>query len=303
MAARWKKTLDDLLYNGDLDGAYNLLDGILRDKSTDIEARVAFGRVQYELGDPDNARNTFETVLKQSPKNGDALKGRAEVCELLGDYEEAIRSYQMATQVKPKDVDGWKSLGILLTKLKKFSKADKCWNAILRLNARDAEAWYNKGYAKMLIQKYEDAEKCLKRAIKFKGDMKEAHTDLIMVLRKKGDDKSALKICDHALKKHQHDDTLHRNRGNILYALGQSEEAIEAFEKATELNPYVVDTWVNKGTVLWKALEKRDEALAAFDKALEINPNFMAAVDSRITLEAEIKANRPSFWKRIFGGG
>ena len=302
MAAKWQKTLDDLLYNGDLDGAYNLLDGILRDNSGDVAARVAFGRVQYELGDPDNARNTFETVLKKSPNNGEALKGRAEVCELLGDYEEAIRSYQMSTQAMPKDVEAWKSLGILLTKLKKFSKADKCWNAILRLNSKDAEAWYNKGYAKMLIQKYDDAEKCLKKAIQFKGDMKEAHNDLIVVLRKKGDNKSALKVCEHALKKHDSDDTLHRNRGNILYAMDEYEKALEAFEKALDLNPYVVDTWVNKGTVMWKAMGDREGALAAFDKALEINPNFMAAVDSRIALEAEIKANRPSFFKRLFGG-
>ena len=301
MAARWQKTLDDLLYNGDLDGAYNLLDGILRENSGDTAARVAFGKVQYELGDPDNARTTFETVLKRVPNNSEALKGRAEVCELLGDYEESIRSYHMATQNKPKDIDAWKSMGILLTKLKKFSKADKCWNAILRLDSKDAEAWYNKGYAKMLIQKYDDAEKCLKKAITFKSDMKEAHNDLIMVLRKKGDNKGALKICNHALKMHENDDTLYRNKGNILYSLKVPEKAIEAFEKALDLNPYVVDTWVNKGTVLWKSLEKREEALAAFDKALDINPNFMAAQESRISLEAEIKANKPSFWKRIFG--
>ena len=301
MAAKWQKTLDDLLYNGDLDGAYNLLDGIIRDNPDDIDARVAFGRVQYELGDPDNARNTFETVLKRNPNNGDALKGRAEVCELLGDYEVAIRSYQMATQSMPKDVEAWKSMGILLTKLKQFSKADKCWNAILRLNSKDAEAWYNKGYAKMLIQKYDDAETCLKKAIQYKSDMKEAHNDLVMVLRKKGDNKAALKVCEHALKKHKNDDTIHRNKGNILYALDEPEKALEAFEAALDLNPHVVDTWVNKGTVLWKAMEQREEALAAFDKALEINPNFMAAVDSRISLEAEIKANRPGFFKRIFG--
>ncbi|GIR28216.1 MAG: hypothetical protein CM15mP42_11660 [Methanobacteriota archaeon] len=302
MAGNWKKTLDDLLYNGDLDGAYNLLDGILRDNSGDIKARIAFGKVQYELGDPDNARNTFETVLKQSPNHPEALKGRAEVCELLGDYEEAIRSYHQATQHAPKDIDTWKSMGILLTKLKKFGKADKCWNAILRLNSKDAEAWYNKGYAKMLVQKYDDAEKCLKKAIQFKPDMKEAHNDLVMVLRKKGDNKSALKVCIHALKSHENDDTLHRNKGNILYALDEPEKALEAFEKALDLNPYVVDTWVNKGTVLWKGLTERDKALAAFDKALEINPNFMAAVDSRINLMAEIQANKPSIWKRIFGG-
>jgi len=301
MAANWKKTLDDLLYNGDLDGAYNLLDGILRENSGDVKARIAFGKVQYELGDPENSRNTFETVLKNNPKNPEALKGKAEVCELLGEYEDAIRSYHMATQNNPKDIDGWKSMGILLTKLKKFGKADKCWNAILRLNSKDAEAWYNKGYAKMLIQKYDDAEKCLKKAIQFNSEMKEAHNDLILVLRKKGNHKAALRICELALKSHENDDTLHRNKGNILYALEQPEKSLEAFEAALELNPYVVDTWVNKGTVLWKALGKREEALSAFDKALEINPNFMAAVDSRINLMAEIKANKPSFWKRIFG--
>ena len=77
MAGNWKKTLDDLLYNGDLDGAYNLLDGILRDNSGDIKARIAFGKVQYELGDPDNARNTFETEFNkiiESDSNVDPTK-------------------------------------------------------------------------------------------------------------------------------------------------------------------------------------------------------------------------------------
>ena len=301
MAANWKKTLDDLLYNGDLDGAYNLLDGILRENSGDVKARIAFGKVQYELGDPENACNTFDTVLKNNPKNVDALKGKAEVCELLGDYEDAIKSYHLATQNNPKDIETWKLMGILLTKLKKFGKADKCWNAILRLNAKDAEAWYNKGYAKMLVQKYDDAENCLKRAIKFNSEMKEAHNDLILVLRKKGKHSAALRVCDLALKSHENDDTLHRNKGNILYALEKPEEALEAFNAALDLNPYVVDTWVNKGTVLWKSLGDREAALGAFDKALEINPNFMAAVDSRINLMAEIEANKPSIWKRIFG--
>ena len=81
--------------------------------------------------------------------------------------------------------------------------------------------------------------------------MKEAHNDLVMVLRKKGDNKAALKVCEHALKKHKNDDTLHRNKGNILYAMDEPEKALEAFEAALDLNAHVVDTWVNKGTVLY----------------------------------------------------
>ena len=56
-----------------------------------------------------------------------------------------------------------------------------------------------------------------------------------------------------------------------MYALEKPEEALEAFNAALDLNPYVVDTWVNKDAVLWKSLGDREAALGAFDKALEIN--------------------------------
>jgi tetratricopeptide (TPR) repeat protein len=46
-------------------------------------------------------------------------------------------------------------------------------------------------------------------------------------------------------------------------------EALAAFNKALELNPNYQRAWFNKGNVL-ASLGKPEDALAAFDKATEI---------------------------------
>ena len=113
----------------------------------------------------------------------------------------------------------------------------------------------------------------------------------------------ALQVCAHAIETHPKDDTLHRNRGVLLYRLSRPEEALEAFDNALEINAHVVDTWNNRGTVLWKTQSDLPGALEAFDKALEINPNFKAARDARIGVLADIEAQKPKgFLSRIFGG-
>ena len=67
------------------------------------------------------------------------------------------------------------------------------------------------------------------------------------------------------------------------------------------MNSNLAEAFKAKGLVYF-ASNNIDLAELNNDKALEINPNFMAAVDSRINLMAEIQANKPSIWKRIFGG-
>jgi Flp pilus assembly protein TadD len=61
------------------------------------------------------------------------------------------------------------------------------------------------------------------------------------------------------------------DEGNTLYAHGKYDEAIQAYDKAIEINPQDADAWYYKGTAL-DMLRKYDEAIQAFDRAIEINP-------------------------------
>ena len=61
--------------------------------------------------------------------------------------------------------------------------------------------------------------------------------------------------------------------GLALYNKGKYDDAINAFDKAIELNPQLADAWNNKGIAL-KAQNKYDEAIVASDKAIELNPRL-----------------------------
>jgi tetratricopeptide (TPR) repeat protein len=61
------------------------------------------------------------------------------------------------------------------------------------------------------------------------------------------------------------------NEGNALYAQSEYEEAVKAFDSATELNPQYTYAWINKGEILL-IINKQREAVNCFNKAIELNP-------------------------------
>lgn len=65
-------------------------------------------------------------------------------------------------------------------------------------------------------------------------------------------------------------------RAHLLSQLGRFEEALDAYEKALELEPDYVLTWNNKGTALMN-LNRYEEALMAFNKAIEVDSGHVLA--------------------------
>ncbi len=62
----------------------------------------------------------------------------------------------------------------------------------------------------------------------------------------------------------------------ILYDGNQFNEAIQAYDKAIQLNPLNEEAWNGKGMALG-ILERYDEALQAFDRATQINSSYAEA--------------------------
>ena len=66
---------------------------------------------------------------------------------------------------------------------------------------------------------------------------------------------------------------LHNNLGNFLDERGETEEAIEHFNKSLEINPYSPEVHNNLGNVLHN-VGRSDDAIEHFRKALELRPKF-----------------------------
>ena len=69
-------------------------------------------------------------------------------------------------------------------------------------------------------------------------------------------------------------------KGNAFSNLGKYEEANEAYDEAIKINPQFVDIWFNKGNVLCN-LTKYEEAIEAYDEAIKINPQDIDAWNNK----------------------
>ncbi|MFQ5892433.1 MAG: tetratricopeptide repeat protein, partial [Candidatus Methanofastidiosia archaeon] len=81
----------------------------------------------------------------------------------------------------------------------------------------------------------------------------------------------ALQALDRALELDPEDVYAWYTRGLTLLNLQKYEEALQVFDRVLELDPEDVYTWVGKGAALGN-LQKYEEALQAFDRALELDP-------------------------------
>src|SRR5512136_761726 len=66
------------------------------------------------------------------------------------------------------------------------------------------------------------------------------------------------------------------SKGNALFNQSKYNEAIQAYDKAIELNPQFALSWNGKGNS-FNAQGKLDEAIQAYDKAIEIDPQYTTA--------------------------
>jgi Flp pilus assembly protein TadD len=80
----------------------------------------------------------------------------------------------------------------------------------------------------------------------------------------------------------------YRLGSTLLFALGQSAEALPALQEAARLDPTDASTHVALGTAL-QALGRDPEAVAAFDEALRLDP---AVLDGRPAAKSVLEAAR-----------
>lgn len=66
------------------------------------------------------------------------------------------------------------------------------------------------------------------------------------------------------------------NEGNEKMKEGMTEDAIIAYDKATDLNPEHISAWNNKGIALFR-LKRYEEAISCYDKVIGINPEHINA--------------------------
>ena len=116
------------------------------------------------------------------------------------------------------------------------------------------------------------AAELIRRAIQFKSDIADFHSNLGAILMPMGRIEEAADALQKALALNPGNPDALNNFGNILKDKGQLDEAIASYRRAIELRSNYADAWGNLGNAL-KLIGHIDEAIQSYRRSLSLRPN------------------------------
>ena len=115
-------------------------------------------------------------------------------------------------------------------------------------------------------------------AILHEGTAVHPHTAMLLnnlaaVLERSGAYDDARAMVERGIQEDAGVPQLHKNMGDLLYRAGRYDEALEAYLRATKVNPELgADVYLKLGNIRLRRRE-RDEAVRCWERALELDPD------------------------------
>ncbi|MBM4079076.1 MAG: tetratricopeptide repeat protein [Planctomycetes bacterium] len=116
------------------------------------------------------------------------------------------------------------------------------------------------------------AERSLRKCLRISSAYADAHANLGMIMRLRGQDEEALNLFRKAILNEPDNYLLYARIANSLSEMGHEEEALEGFRAALRLSPNVGQIHNRMGQIYLRT-QRHQEAIAAFQKAVQLEPN------------------------------
>ena len=163
-------------------------------------------------------------------------------------FQRAIALYKKCIEVAPDDVNYYWNLGLSLLLAGEETEAQDVWMSVILEVQLSSDEEKSKEYNYQLSQLLKnEAQKRDER-----GHLRQSVTLYKAILDLFGEDEK-----------------IHYHLGHILSALGEKQEAISYLEKATNLNPNLIEAWKTLGD-LSIGLGKTAKAIPYYEKAKEL---------------------------------
>ena len=206
-----------------------------------------------------------------------------------GKLQEAERLYKAILDTQPQHPDANHNLGVLAVGVGKASDALPYFKAALEANPKIDQYWLsyidtliNLGHmdaARQVLQQGRNAglkgDKVEGLEARLSGSNK-AQLDGLVALYQQGKYQEAVVQGKVLADQFPNDHIIPNILGAAYSALGNTEAAIEHYNKAIKVKPDYAEAYNNLGNTL-SVLERREEAISSYNKAIEIQPNYSEA--------------------------
>jgi tetratricopeptide (TPR) repeat protein len=275
-------------------GMYNeavkMLKEAIRFRPDDVDANRNLGTTYYVMGDMEKAAAQMRKCISLDPDNAEAHNMIGLLYYRKEFYNAALDEFQIAARLDPDQKQYTYNAGLVLAKLGRHDEANEAFEEASGLEegedtrrvfaeqtaANKARDLYNEGHAAMRSLDLTRAMDIFKAVLKLKPDMMEAHFNLGVCYRMRGDKENQIHHFEEAARLSPDTPDVHYNLGLAYSDSGMYPEAIAEFDRAIELKPSLRDAHFSLGTVLYR-LERYTDAAAEFRRCLELSPDWFEA--------------------------
>jgi tetratricopeptide (TPR) repeat protein len=221
---------------------------------------------------------TNEELCKEFDIPGKNFLSKGRSLYKLKKYSDAINYFNKALDINKNDENAWYFKGTCLYALKKYDDALACFDMTLKIDVEFVPAWMQEGAILTYLEKYSDANECFDKVIKL-GSAENDYLENDYLLYNKGFCLFNLQRYNEALDCYNRATELNSKneynwlfKGECLRSLHQFQEALDCYEQAIKLNPKDYYFWFFKGNCLFD-MQQYEEAVTCYNEAIKLNPH------------------------------
>ena len=238
---------------------------VVRMRGEAVDALSNLALCLRALGELEEAERCARRAVELAPGSGQALHNLGVVQRARGDAVAAIATLRRAADLQPDSSVIWNDLGEAQLAASEYSSAEECFCRAVQINPAFGQARANLGFVLAARGRLEAAEALLREVIPGDANNLAAFDALgtTLLLAERLDEALVTVECGLAVAA---DSRLSVTRGWIHHAMGQFQDATEAFREALRLDPSRSVALFNLGFILltlgqfgegWRAFQSR----------------------------------------------
>lgn len=220
----------------------NDMNAMLEFEPSTAQEFIQKGTVLTVTEEYEKSLECFDKALELDPNNLSALISKANTLEIMENFEEASKVYDKVMETEVNDIYDLMSKGYVFENHGRFEDALKTYNDALKKDKNNANILFLKGSCQIKLKKYPQAINTLDEAIeRYSDNPYETIFDI---------------------------ENAYHNKGVSLHAIGEDDDALEAFSLALGINPEYHYSYYEIG-IIQEDRQKYGIALKNYEKFLE----------------------------------
>ncbi|MBD2337483.1 serine protease [Calothrix sp. FACHB-156] len=232
--------------------------------------------------DAQKVRSIEKAILSTNVSKGNATATqwleRGNQLWRLNRNEEAVKAFDEAINLKPSYL-AYYGKGSALFSLGKKQEAVAAFEKVMKYKQDYVPAWLQQSAAYRYLNQLDKALEAIDKAIQYQPKNPNLYNQKSALLRHKKRYADSELLVKEAIKLNPRP-VFFSNLGNIYSDQQKWDLALDAYNKAIDLNPHFAQAYYNRGNLYYNR-QKWELALADYNKAIDINPQYVLAYQSR----------------------